>query len=93
MINKRARKAPKPYEPSSFRPTSKSSKQRRPGSKSSNGSSKSRTRKVQYRDDSDSDLFSDDDDVDTDDRYVLLNPLAIYRIKKKYGDTNSPVSL
>ncbi|KAI9289090.1 phosphatase 2C-like domain-containing protein [Umbelopsis sp. AD052] len=67
LINKRARKAPKPYEPSSFRTSSKSSKLRRPGSKSGNGSSKSRTRKVQYRDDSDSDLFSDDDDVDSDD--------------------------
>jgi hypothetical protein len=41
---------------------------RRPGSKTSNGLSKGRSRKVQYRDDSDSDLFSDDDVDMSDDR-------------------------
>jgi len=61
MMSKRSRKAPKPYEPASFRSSIKPNKTRRPGSKPSNGSSKSRSRKVQYRDDSDSDLFSDDD--------------------------------
>ncbi|KAG2171370.1 hypothetical protein INT43_009031 [Umbelopsis isabellina] len=65
-IHKRPRKAPKPYEPVAFRQSSKSGKLRRPGSKSTNGSSKDRPRKVQYRDDSDSDLFSDDD-VDVSD--------------------------
>jgi hypothetical protein len=67
-INKRPRKAPKPYEPVAFRQSSKSGKLRRPGSKSTNGSSKDRSRKVQYRDDSDSDLFSDDDVDVSDDR-------------------------